>query len=150
MVSPYLTSALLMGALVLVVITAVVRGRHWYTYAPTAVPARTEGAHGQGGPELLDRTGAWIVTFVLLSMVAVGGVLALVSGPAAGLTLTSGTIVAVAAGLVALYVLLGVYVTARQQGHSSALALAEMGAVFGTLLLLAISIKLVSGGLLAA
>lgn len=142
----YLVSALLMGTLVLVVVGAIARSRHWYSYAPGTVAARHQEASdgGHAGASVLDRTETWITGFVLLALGAVVGVFAFVSDPAASGSLTSGPVVVGAALFVALYVLLGVYATARQGGHSDAIAAAETAAVGGVLLLLAIALQLLS------
>lgn len=146
MVAAYLASALLMAVLVVAVVAAVVRGRGWYSYDLEASGATHPGMRpDETRPSVVERTSTWILAFVVLTLGAIGGVFALMSNPSAAGGLLSGPVLAVAGLLVVGYVLVGAYVTARQRGHSDALAAAGVAVIGGTLLLLAVSAVLLSG-----
>lgn len=142
--SVYLASAAIMGVLALVVVTMVSRGPGWYRYTPQATDGTEAGwSPGQSRPSLFERTETWIATFVLLTVGAIAGVMALVTDPAAPSDLTSGPVVGVGIAVVVLYLLFGTYATARQHGHSYSLAIMETASAFGALFLLAIMLQLV-------
>jgi len=134
-----------MGVLAAVVIGAIARSRPWYSHVPGA---RDDGEAGwePGGNEqssILSGTGIWIALFLVLAVGAVVGVGLFVSSTAAPTGLLSGPIVVVAALFVGVYMALGVYVTATARGHPKSVAAAEMAAVCGALLLLAVSAQLI-------
>jgi len=136
---------LVMGVLVAVVIGALARSRQWYSHTPGAIDDTGEGwstgGHEQSSP--LSGTGVWIALFLVLAVGAVVGVGLFVSSAAAPTGLLSGPIVVVAALFVGVYMALGVYVTAKARGHPKSMAAAEMAAVCGALLLLAVSSQLI-------
>lgn len=145
MASTYLASTLLMGALAVLVLVAVVRSRRWYHYSPepdedTQV---TWGQAGEARPPRLEQPTGWILGFFALVLAAVGGVFAFVTNPAAPAGLLSGPVVAVAALLLGLYLLLGVYTSAKQRGHPDSIAAAETATVFSALFLAAVAAQLI-------
>ncbi|PSP95066.1 hypothetical protein BRC91_03420 [Halobacteriales archaeon QS_4_62_28] len=145
MVSSHVTSMLVMGILAGIVIAAIARSRPWHQYSPRATSDTEAGwsPDDQDGQSVLSGTGLWAGAFVLLSVGAIAGVVVFVSNPAAPTGLLSGPI-AVAAGLfVAVYVVLGVYITATQRGHPKSLAAAETATVTGALFLLAVATQLI-------
>lgn len=135
-------SALMVGLLVAVLLVTA-RGRGWYRYTPQTSregvgwTPRTAPA-GSGG--LLSRTGTWIAGFFLLTALAVLGVFLFAPGAVGG---SSTLLLAAVAGLVVLYMVGGVYLVARQRGHSNALAVMESATVSGVVFLALVVVQLV-------
>jgi len=145
MVSPQVTSMLVMGVLAAVVIGALARSRPWYSHTPSAMDD-TESGWVPGGYEersVFSGTGVWVGLFLVLAVGAVVGVGLFVSSSAAPTGLLSGPILVVAGLFVGVYMALGVYVTATARGHPKSMAAAEMAAVCGALLLVAVSSQLI-------
>ena len=129
----YLASTVVMGLVVAGVVYAVVNGRSWKRYSPQAVGGeRTDRGSVAGG-----RT--WIVGFGILSIVAVGGTLAILQSGADGTVLIFGA----AAVTVVSFLLVGTYATARSRGHPHAYAIGETVGMFGAVVILAIVVNLV-------
>ncbi|WP_255150626.1 hypothetical protein [Halorarius halobius] len=135
----YTATAVLMTAFVLAVVGAVLRFRHWESYAPT------------DGAGLLDRLDAlksspavWGVTFLLLVFAFGGAAVVWVSGmqvPGAGMV---GVAMAALGGVViAGYLFVGVYSSARSRGRPAAWGVAEGAMLVGLAIVLAIAAKLV-------
>jgi len=145
MVSPQVTSALVMGILAVIVIAAVARSRPWVSYRPQPVEgvgaARSLGE--DGGRPNTDETGLWVGLFLVLALGAVAGVGLFVSSAGASAGLLSGPIAVGAALFVGAYLVLGVYVTARGRGHPSSMAAAETATICGLLFLIAVSTQLI-------
>lgn len=141
MVSTFLVSTALMAGLVAIVLGAVARRRGWYHYSPaTAIVPAGDGGPGSG-QRLSDDPRALAVAFALLVVGAVGGVVAFVSGgpPMVGPAVALG-----AGGLLAGYLLFGVYVMATERGHPRSLAVAESATVAGVLFLVAVTAQLLA------
>ncbi|WP_225332908.1 hypothetical protein [Halomicrobium urmianum] len=139
MAATQLASALVMGALVAIVVAAVVRGRRWRQYAPR--PDENVEARPLPGGAAEDPVGLWVAAFVVAALGAMAGAVALVSTPDLGLT--SGPVLIGAAGIVSLYLLSGVYFLARERGHPNSLAVAETATVVGALFLAAVAAQLI-------
>ena len=141
----YLASSLLMGTLAVLVLVALVRSRRWYRYSPR--PDGEAGVawapDGDAGPPLLERPEAWIAAFFGLALLAVGGVFAFVTSPAAPDGLLSVPVLVLAGLLLGPYLLLGVYTAAKGRGHPSSVAAAETATVLGALFLVAVTLQLV-------
>ena len=141
----YIASTLLMGALAALVLIALVRSRHWYRYAPQS--SREAGVgwspDRETRPSLLARPSTWIVAFIAVIALAVGGVFAFVTNPAAPAGLFSPPVLAVGGLLVGSYLLIGFYYAAKERGHPSSLAAAETATVVGALFLVAVSVQLI-------
>lgn len=142
MVSPQVTSALVMGVLAVIVIAAVARSRPWQRYQP-GVTEESETGRSPGSAGGDDGTGLWIGLFLLLSLGAVAGVGVFVTSATTSMGLLSGPIVIGSALFVGIYLVLGVYVTATQRGHPKSMAAAETATVVGALFLLAVSTQLI-------
>lgn len=146
MVVAYLASGLVMTLLVVAVVAAVVRGGGWYSYEPDVAAGRHPGKRpDEARPSVAERTEAWLAAFFLLTLAAVAGVFGLVTNPDAVGGLASGPVLAGAGLLVVGYVLVGAYVTARQRGHSDALAAAGVAIIGGVLLMIGVSAALLTG-----
>ncbi|MDG5774832.1 hypothetical protein VB773_15220 [Haloarculaceae archaeon H-GB2-1] len=145
MATGHLASTFLMGALVVVLVTWAVTGRAWRTYAPTLERAGDD-AHPTGGTVswLVSQPVVWMGGFVALALLLVGGVVAFLSTPSAGLSLGV-TVIGAMALLVVAYLLVGVYISATRRGHPRSLAAAETVSVGGALFLLAVVAQLVGG-----
>lgn len=139
MAASQLASALVMGLLVAIVVAAVVRARRWRRYSP--VPEAGAERRPLPGATTDEPVGLWVAVFAVAALGAMAGAVALVSTP--GLALTSGPVLLGAAGVVAAYLLTGVYVLARERGHPESLAVAETATVVGALFLVAVSLQLV-------
>jgi len=143
MVAAYLATAALMGLLVVVVVLALARGPGWYEYTPDAA--------GEGGgwpreqptaPGILSRPLTWVVAFVAIALVAVGGVFVVAtSGAEIGPT---GPPVLVLGGLVLVFLVLGSYLAARDRGHSHAFAVGVASVVTGVLMLIGVASQLLT------
>jgi|AntRauTorcE11898_2_1112593.scaffolds.fasta_scaffold30768_2 hypothetical protein len=144
MVSPQVTSALVMGVLAVIVVAAVARSRPWESYRPAAVGVELGETPGGGGAaSRTDGTGLWVGLFLVLALGALAGVGLFVSSAGASAGLLSGPIAVGAALFVGAYLVLGVYVTARGRGHPSSMAAAETATVCGVLFLIAVSTQLI-------
>ncbi len=139
MAASQLASALVMGALVAIVVAAVVRGRRWRQYAPQPDEDVEGRPLSAGAAE--DPVGLWVAAFVVVALGAMAGAVALVSTPDLGLT--SGPVAIGAAAIVSLYLLSGVYFLARERGHPNSLAVAETATVVGALFLAAVAAQLI-------
>lgn len=143
MVVALLVSTALMGALVLVLLGWVARSRGWYHYAPSPALVPTEQRAG-GGEKLSDDPRALAAAFALLVVGVVGGVVAYISGPVEQRPMIEASVALAAGGLLAGYLLLGVYVSAMGRGHPRSLAVAESATVAGVLFLLAVTAQLLA------
>jgi ABC-type multidrug transport system permease subunit len=145
MVSPQITSMLVMAVLAVIVIAALARSRRWHSHQPGATDDGGTGwsPGGYEAESLLTGTSVWIGLFLVLAVGAVAGVALFVSSSAAPSGLLAGPIVLVSALFVGLYVVLGVYVTAKARGHPSSMAAAETATVGGALFLIAVASQLI-------
>lgn len=121
--STYLVSTALMGVLVLGVAFALARGRAWRAYRPQLLDAEVSPTS--------DPT-VWLVGFILLIALSI----AVTLFAAGGGSVTS--FLAVAGALVVGFLLVGIYTTARSNGHPHAYAVAESAITLGVLVLVAI------------
>jgi len=124
MAATYLLSTALMGLLVLGVAFVVARGRAWHEYTPQFV--RKEDVSVGDDPATLT------VIFLLLIGLTLGTTLFVVGGGNVALFL------AVVAALVVGFLALGVYTTARSNGHPHSHAVGEAIITLGAVLLLGI------------
>lgn len=164
-----LVSTLVMGTLTALVAVAIVRSRRWEVYSPglSGVQQRqddpvtqaddagrstdesgrssndTERSSADTERSLTETPLAWIVGFVGLVALAVGGVFLFVTSPDAPSELFSGPILAIGALFVVAYLLAGTYYVARSRGHPSSFAAAECIAVLCVLYLIAVSTRLI-------
>ena len=144
MTASFLASTLLMGVLAVLVLVVVVRNRRWYAYAPgPAQGAQAWAPEDEARPPVLERPTTWILGFVGLMLVAVGGVYACVTNPDAPAGLLSLPVLVVGGLLVCAYLLVGTYFSAKERGHPSSIAAAEAATVAGALLLVAVSAQLI-------
>lgn len=147
MTTAYLASTALMGLFVVAVLMWMARSRGWYHYSPTVV---SEGwspgvERGSSVGRLASQPAVWIVSFIVLIIGFVVGVIAFISAPA-GSGSMAGPAVALGGGLLVVgYLLYGVYYAAKQRGHPRSLAVAESATVAGVLFLLAITAQLLMG-----
>lgn len=121
MAATYLLSTALMGVLVLGIAFVVARGRAWHEYRPQFV--RPEDLSVDGDPLLL------MLGFILLIVVTLGTTLFAVGGGGVAAFL------GVAAALVVGFLAVGVYVTARSNGHPHSHAVGEAIITLGALVL---------------
>jgi len=121
MAATYLLSTALMGVLVLGVAVMIARGRAWHEYRPELF--RGEGLPSGDDPTLLT------VGFLLLVLVAIGVTLFAAGGGSVAAFL------GVAGLLVVGFLVVGVYATARSNGHAYSLAVGEAIATLGAVLL---------------
>jgi len=146
MVAAFLVSTALMGLLVVGVVGWLAWRRGWHSYAPSPrsvalVPADDGRAREA---QLSDDPRVLAVAFAVLVVGAVGGVVAYISSPATQQPMV-GTLVALAGGgLLAGYLLYGVYAAANQRGHPRSLAVAESATVAGALFLVAVTAQLLA------
>lgn len=122
--STYLLSTVMMGVLVLGVAFVVARGRAWHSYRPQVF--------GRGERPATDDPFLWTLAFVVLLAVSLGGTLFVLGGG-------STTLVMAGAGvLVAAFLVAGVYVTAKSNGHPHSHAVGEAVVTLGALVLLGV------------
>ena len=121
MAATYLLSTALMGVLALGIAFVVARGRAWHEYRPQFV--RPEDLSVDGDPLLL------MLGFILLIVVTLGATLFAVGGGGVAAFL------GVAAALVVGFLAVGVYVTARSNGHPHSHAVGEAIITLGALVL---------------
>lgn len=142
MASSFLLSTLLMGTLAALVLVAVLRSRRWYSYSPET-GARVGGLSDESRPPVWSRPATWILAFVGLTALAVGGVFAFVTNPDAPAGLLSAPVLGVGGLLLVGYLTLGVYHAAKERGHPASIAAAETATVLGVLFLVAVSAQLI-------
>jgi len=142
MTASYLVSTLLMGILAVFVLVAILRLRRWNSYSP-AVGQADGLAAGRSRQPLWSRPAGWILGFVALTALAVGGVFVFVTDPDAPASLFSAPVLGAGGLLLVAYLLLGVYYGAKERGHSASIAAAETATVVGVLFLVAISAQLI-------
>ena len=124
--STYLVSTALMGVLVLGVAFLVARGRAWRQYRP-AVLVRDRDV------SLANDPGVWMLGFILLIGISMAVTLLAAGGGSVVVFL------GVAGALVLGFLAVGVYVTARSNGHPHAYAVGETILTLGLLLLVGIA-----------
>lgn len=134
-----------MGVLAAIVVAAIARSRPWHSHQPGATDDTGTGWSPAGYEEesTLSGTGVWIGLFLVLAVGAVAGVGLFVSSAAAPTGLLSGPIVLASALFVGIYLVLGVYVTAKTRGHPRSMAAAETATVCGALFLVAVATQLI-------
>jgi heme A synthase len=141
MVSTFLVSTALMAVLIAVVLGWVARRRGWYHYSPaTAIVPADDGGPGTG-QRLSDDPRALAVAFAVLVVAAVLGVISFISG---GPPMVGTAVGLAGGGLVAGYLLFGVYLMATERGHPRSLAVAESATVAGVLFLVAVTAQLLA------
>lgn len=146
MAAQLLVGTAVMVAFVVGVILYTARGRGWYRYTPQT---SREGVGWTPGDETtptagwLSRPVTWIVAFFAVTALSVVGVFLFATGAATG---SSTLLLGAVAGLIVVYLVGGVYLMARQRGHSSAMAVAESATASGAVLLLLIVVQLVALG----
>ncbi|PSQ59541.1 MAG: hypothetical protein BRD23_04265 [Halobacteriales archaeon SW_9_67_25] len=124
MAATYLLSTALMGLLVLGVAFVVARGRAWHEYQPEFV--RKEDVSVGDDSALLT------VVFLVLIGLTLGATLFVVGG--GNVVLFLGVVAALVVGFLAL----GVYATARSNGHPHSHAVGEAIITLGAVLLVAV------------
>lgn len=147
----YLVSALVTGLFLVATATALGRSRWLRRYSPDRGRAKVQSARTGRPPMPRSPAGsaAWLLGLlvvavalgagVVLSAGGTGGVGALGSGPEAALAL-------LLAGTLGSYLFWGVYHAACGRGWNRAQAAALSAWVFGVLLVVAIVVRLVTGG----
>lgn len=141
----HLVGAAIMVGLAIAVLLATVRGRHWYRYTPQT--SRDEGGWSPGTTEeesksWLSRPVTWILAFFLVGILAVGGIFLYATG--AGSAAMSNVLLAAVGALIVVYLVGGIYLMARQRGHSSAMAVAESLTASGAVFLALVTFQLVA------
>jgi len=142
MVTALLVSTALMVVLGVVVLSWLAWSRGWYHYSPAfaIVPA---GDGDTTGKTLSDDPRVLAVAFAVLVLGTVGGVVAYISGPIEQQPMVGTAIGLATGGLLAGYLLFGVYASAMGRGHPRSLAVAESATVAGVLFLVAVTAQLV-------
>ena len=139
-------STALMGALVVVVVAWMVRGRGWYQYSPGASTSERSPA---GDVEsrfetYADEPMVWVAAFAVLVVGLLIGVVASISGPIETQSIAGLAVAVVGGAGLCGYLLFGVYLSATRRGHPRSLAVAESATVAGVLFLIAIGFQLVA------
>lgn len=154
----YLFSTLLMGLSLLAIGWTLTRLRAWQRYSPTPSAAAADaGGYTFGTPDdggsVVTRIArspvAWIVGFVLLAFAFGGGAVVFISGSTFPAGVTQGVGMALAAltlGLLALYLFVVVYRSAKGRGLPDSQAAVVGAWVFGLLLVAVVTTKLVMQG----
>jgi hypothetical protein len=124
MAATHLLSTALMGVLVLGIAFVVARGRAWHEYRPQFVRREDLSVGGDPLPLMLG--------FIVLIVVTLGATLFAVGGGGVAAFL------GVAAALVVGFLAVGVYVTARSNGHPHSHAVGEAIITLGALVLVAV------------
>ncbi len=124
MAPTYLLSTALMGVLVLGLAVAVARGRAWHEYRPTFAPGERLPS---GDDQSLLTAG-----FLLLIVLVLGGTLFAAGG--GNVAVFVGVIAALFVGFLAV----GVYATARSNGHPHSHAVGEAIATLGAVVLVVV------------
>lgn len=129
----FLASSVVMGLVAAAVFYVTVNSRPWKRYRPQVV-----GTDQVGSVAADDRT--WIVSFIVLSLAAVGGVLVVLeSGANATLLIFAG-----AALVIVGFLVLGTYSAARSRGHPHSHAVATTIGVLGGVVILAMVVNLLT------
>lgn len=141
----HLVGAAIMVGLAIAVVVATMRGRRWYRYSPqTTREVGWSPAHAEEERRgWLSRPITWILAFFVVSVVAVAGVFLFVTGSSGGM---STALLGAVGALLLVYLVGGVYLMARQRGHSSAMAVAESATVSGAVFLALVTVQLVALG----
>lgn len=137
----YLASTLLMGLLGLGVLVLVLRARGWYEYTPQVAYGDLRAGREEPGSALsryARSTNAWTVAYLLLVLGFTAAVLVYLSGAITGLA-----VVYAVGGIVALYLVVGVYVVVRDSGRPNAQAVAATVFTVALLVLAVISARLI-------
>lgn len=139
----YLASMALMALFLLVIVGAVAVGRDWQEYTPKLRPGGGSRFSAMAGSETV-----WVVLFILGAALVGGGATIYVSGDSLispDLAVFGG--IAAAAALVlafVFYAFYGSYRAAQARGLQKAAAVMAGSWVLGSLLVLAIAVKLLS------
>ncbi len=135
-----LVSTLAMGVILLMIVVGISRFRSWHAAPASATGGRRVDV-GVQGPV------AWSIGFVVAALLVVTIVIAYVDGsfPAIGVGVAETLLLGVFAAGISLLLAAGFYVTARNRGLPRSMAVAAGSVVVGTLLLLAITAKLLFG-----
>ncbi|MFB6136392.1 MAG: hypothetical protein ABEJ04_06500 [Halobacteriaceae archaeon] len=145
MASELLVSTAVTGVLLLVVVGWTLAGRDWRrarvgTASPVGSSAASDVAGAVAGQSAPSRRVWYAVVLLGAAVVAAAGLIAASGASDAALA------VAGVALLVVGYSVVGVYVTARNLGHSTARATAEGLGTLGALLVLAVVVRLLLSG----
>lgn len=140
----YIASALLTGLFLVGLVAALTRNRRWRSYAGDAGMSDVDTyatLRRMAGTPL-----AWTVAFLVLASVVGSGALAFVTGGLpSGVSQGAGVaMAAVALSALCVYLFWGVYHSARYRGLKDAQAAAVGMWVFGTLLIVAIVLRLLT------
>ncbi|RKS81537.1 hypothetical protein BDK61_0825 [Haloarcula quadrata] len=145
MTTTYLASMALMGALVVAVVTWMVRGRGWYHYSPgSSTSGRSPTSDRESHFETYaDQPMVWVGAFAVLVVGLLVGVVASISGPVETQSIAGLAVAVVGGAGLCGYLLFGVYLSATRRGHPRSLAVAESATVAGVLFLIAVGFQLV-------
>ncbi|MUV49245.1 MULTISPECIES: hypothetical protein [Haloarcula] len=145
MSTTYLASMALMGALVVAVVTWMVRGRGWYHYSPgSSTSGRSPTSDRESRFETYaDQPMVWVGAFAVLVVGLLVGVVASISGPVETQSIAGLAVAVVGGAGLCGYLLFGVYLSATRRGHPRSLAVAESATVAGVLFLIAVGFQLV-------
>ncbi|MDS0260873.1 hypothetical protein NDI56_15820 [Haloarcula sp. S1CR25-12] len=141
MAATALASTALMGVLVVGVVSWLAWRQGWYHYAPS-VTGLAVGPR-EADTRLSEDPRALAVTFAVLLVGAVGGVVAYIAGPVDQQPMVGTAVALATGGVLAGYLLFGVYSAALSRGHPRSLAVAESATVAGALFLVAVTAQLV-------
>ena len=142
----YIASALLTGLFLAGLVAVLARGRQWRSYTGGTIGTPAGGDAYAVFAEIARTPLAWTVAFLLLVFLVGAGALAFVTGGLpSGVSQGAGVaMAAVALSVLCVYLFWGVYHSARYRGLKDAQAAAVGLWVFGTLLILAIILQLVT------
>ena len=136
----YLASTLVMGLLGVGVVVLVLRVRRWQQYTPRVAYDDIDAGGGRpttGLARMAGQTNTWTVAYVLLVLGFLLGAVVYSSGAVTGMTM-----IAAVGGLIAVYLVGGIYFAMREHGRPSAQAAAGSAVATGMLSVLAITVTL--------
>lgn len=135
----YLATTGVMAALAVGVVVLVLRARRWEQYTPRFVPRGVGGGVPTSGlSRLAGQTGTWTAAYILLVLGFMLGAMVYASGAVSGMAMLGAL-----GGIIALYLVAGVYVAMVEHGRPSAQAAAGSAVATGMLFVLAITVLLV-------
>jgi hypothetical protein len=148
MATPYLTSAALMGVLLLAVAVWALSARDWYHYRPTVVGGAGGGDAFAATARFIGSPVTWTVSFLVFVFALLLAALAFVGSETVPLgdVATVGPVMgAVAAVLFAIYLFAGTYYMVKSRGLGNAAATASGSIVVAITIMLVVFVRLFFG-----
>ena len=135
----YLASTLVMGLLGVGVVVLMLRVRRWQHYTPRVAYDDIDagGRPTTGLARMAGQTNTWTVAYTLLVLGFLLGAVVYSSGAVTGMTM-----IAAVGGLIAVYLVGGIYFAMREHGRPSAQAAAGSAVATGMQSVLAITVTL--------